>query len=474
MRKLPGDECAAYQGFLNTYKITEGWIKSAVPPNMRSGFSKRMQLKIEGIRIREQQKMIESDPVSRDQTFQSQINSQNQYLQAMFQEQEVSFKAKAETKKKKANKEKNDDFSGIRAGIIQLEDVLRGSLSEDMASSSDIDQSTRSDDLEKIYRVYIDTLGEDQFKAFISYSLSTFILCNDVNAAYRYACVFSILLREKNIEIEDMKLRYQMAYVKALSNDYADFEALQHEKLERKARAESKAAARAVERLAVSAEVEIRKSLNEQRTEQLRAEVLARAQQKRREQAAILDSKKVTETVVASQGSSSKSKAEKKQSHVERNEERAKQIAEEIVAKAVAEEKQAAEALVAAAKEELPAENAVVQLPLGDLYGLTGTPQDVDMSIESNEWQFTREDLYLYFAALGCEQRPNNGSHAIFQLPESHLFYKDGVLVSVFFDEGGSLTLPPWDKNYVPHYLKKQINGARDKLREAYMSSQAK
>lgn len=109
--------------------------------------------------------------------------------------------------------------------------------------------------------------------------------------------------------------------------------------------------------------------------------------------------------------------------------------------------------------------NTFQDLQIGDLFHLTGVAADVEQHIVNNTWKITREDLEKYFVAMNCVYKEGKGSHGKLQLPKSIHVEKDGQVLSIFIESGGALTLPSWEKGYVPEYLKKQILIARQKLR---------
>ena len=108
-----------------------------------------------------------------------------------------------------------------------------------------------------------------------------------------------------------------------------------------------------------------------------------------------------------------------------------------------------------------------LKLSLQELYDLKGVAKKVDQEIEDGTWKITREQLQQYFEAMGCLYKPgNSGSHNKLALPKSTHVEHDGQIISIFIDAGGALTLPPWEKGYIKHYLKPQVLAAREKLRE--------
>ena len=109
--------------------------------------------------------------------------------------------------------------------------------------------------------------------------------------------------------------------------------------------------------------------------------------------------------------------------------------------------------------EELPQQ----EQSLETLYLLKGLALIVDQEINSNTWNFMRDDLRHYFEVLGCIYKPGKGSHTKISLPKTiHVMYED-KLITLFNFEGGALTLPEWD-NKAPHYLRRQILIARQKI----------
>lgn len=104
-------------------------------------------------------------------------------------------------------------------------------------------------------------------------------------------------------------------------------------------------------------------------------------------------------------------------------------------------------------------------LTLRELYSLSSLPLEVDKQIENNTWCFTREELQGYFKAMGCVYEANGTNHRKMALPTAIYIKQGNEVITIFNEFGGALTLPIWEKNYVPEYLKKQILAARQKLR---------
>lgn len=102
---------------------------------------------------------------------------------------------------------------------------------------------------------------------------------------------------------------------------------------------------------------------------------------------------------------------------------------------------------------------------LAQLYGLTSRPLKVDQEIEDNTWRFTREEFNTYMGALHCVSREGQGIHLKSSLPKAIHVLREGYTVMIMNDFGGAATLPAWDKDYVPHYLRKQILEYRKNLR---------
>ncbi len=120
---------------------------------------------------------------------------------------------------------------------------------------------------------------------------------------------------------------------------------------------------------------------------------------------------------------------------------------------------------VVASQPEEEESNIDEDLQISELYHLTGVAAEVESQIVNNTWKITREDLEQYFVAMNCVYKEGKGSHGKLQLPKSMHVEKDGEVVTIFIESGGAMTLPPWDKGYLPDYLKKQVLAAREKLR---------
>jgi len=104
-------------------------------------------------------------------------------------------------------------------------------------------------------------------------------------------------------------------------------------------------------------------------------------------------------------------------------------------------------------------------LTLAELYGLSSRPLEVDQEIVNNTWKFTRAEFEAYLTAMGCECKSGKGIHTKAGLPKATLVMHGYEVITILNDFGGSLTLPLWDKDYVPHYLRKQILEACKNLR---------
>jgi len=102
---------------------------------------------------------------------------------------------------------------------------------------------------------------------------------------------------------------------------------------------------------------------------------------------------------------------------------------------------------------------------LAELYALSSRPLEVDLEIENNTWKFTRAEFEAYLTAMGCECKSGKGIHTKADLPKATLVTVGDEIITILNDFGGALTLPLWDKDYVPNYLKRQILEARKNLR---------
>ena len=107
-----------------------------------------------------------------------------------------------------------------------------------------------------------------------------------------------------------------------------------------------------------------------------------------------------------------------------------------------------------------------------ELFEFKGLPKTLDSLIENGLWRFTREQLKTYFEAMGCEYKTGKGSHEKIDLPTYMKIYQGGELITIIMNEsGGALTLPKWEKDHVPLYMKEQILAARLKLRALKIKS---
>lgn len=109
---------------------------------------------------------------------------------------------------------------------------------------------------------------------------------------------------------------------------------------------------------------------------------------------------------------------------------------------------------------------------LVDLFNLTARSRKVDNSIFTGQWKFTRDHFKTYMESLGCTHRNGKGSHELVSIPD--IFERNGhtimamAEIGAFF--GGSLTLPNWDDDFVPYYLRPQIEKIRLTLRTLKMA----
>lgn len=105
-----------------------------------------------------------------------------------------------------------------------------------------------------------------------------------------------------------------------------------------------------------------------------------------------------------------------------------------------------------------------LSIDLTSLFGLKGTAKKVEDEIIGNTWRISCGDLVTYFTNLGCTIRQTGGSHQVVEIPEVTEILVDGQVAAVIPDEGGSGTLPNWDGDHFPAYLKSQIRALRDIL----------
>ena len=109
---------------------------------------------------------------------------------------------------------------------------------------------------------------------------------------------------------------------------------------------------------------------------------------------------------------------------------------------------------------------------LAELFNLTARSRKVDSSIFTGQWKFTRDHFKTYMESLGCTHRNGKGSHELVSI--SDIFERNGrtimamAEIGAFF--GGSLTLPNWDDDFVPYYLRPQIEKIRLTLRTLKMA----
>lgn len=124
--------------------------------------------------------------------------------------------------------------------------------------------------------------------------------------------------------------------------------------------------------------------------------------------------------------------------------------------------------------EKLEKINSSSTATICELFELSGVALEVDTEIEADSWHITREQLKIYFEAMGCSYVNGKGSHKKIALPKCVHVYHGKNLITIMNDFGGALTLPNWEKGYVPQYLKKQIQVSRLKLRALKLRVEAR
>jgi hypothetical protein len=112
---------------------------------------------------------------------------------------------------------------------------------------------------------------------------------------------------------------------------------------------------------------------------------------------------------------------------------------------------------------------------LSELCSITGVPQKVSDAIENGTFKFTRKELIRFLKTMGCTI--SDSKHTKAKLPDFSklpdfldVSAQDGTLLMILMNNlenfgEGSLTLPRWEKDYVPQYLQKQIRAAHENLK---------
>ena len=315
-------------------------------------------------------------------------------------------------------------------------------------------------ELQNIYREYQKIFGSEKFlSAYCQYPLA-FLYAGDIDGALARVNAFESVSGESD-ETPNALSRCVAALVKSLHGNYADLLALQEEASD--IVAQRNAARQQNRKKAHSAKVDsigrAQKELAEAAAARSKAEGIVEERRRERmisrSQAGDIAGGSVTYYDLVSTGAS---KAEKKLRHEKAQH---KKMAEAAYEDSSRDHEKIS--VMPASSDTSESDSEISTLKLSELYNLSGVARDVNEKIEAGSWDFTRQDLVAYYVAMGCEKRSGRGSHEVVEFGSSFAFSKDGELITVLSDFGGALTLPRWDDT-VPHYLRKQIQVAREKL----------
>lgn len=309
------------------------------------------------------------------------------------------------------------------------------------------------DNLKNVYEIYDNFLGGENLIKFLPQIISQLVSENNLEEAVTRANILKYLEQKKKKNISALT-RYLVAAIKNLLGDHEEWLAIEKEVDEiREKEAKKKSDRRLRQRQVRVAQVKLH--LQEKDKEKDK-------EKEKEEEEDSTEPKQVAEELHLDlfnlQQSNKASKVEKQKRHEEAEKKR-----EERLLKGDEESFEESPKFSVKAEKEDRTPDLPEKFSLSELYGLTGTAKDIDEKIEQNVWMFTREDLKLYYEAMGCDYKTGKGSHAKVAMPKATLVMQGEQLVSVINDFGGALTLPPWDKK-APYYLRTQILEARKKL----------
>lgn len=341
-------------------------------------------------------------------------------------------------------------------GLFDIENELRAHLTEGMSSS-----------LETVYEALRTLLGGEFLITTFWDLITPFIMNGDLGEGIHRAEIL------KNIETNQLggasyKARFIAAALKNLQGDHEDWLKLEselQEKIEQK-KQKKKAA---------------KEKKHQQKVESIQLHVTEKKAEEEKRLAAKADKKTKPSTSSSAKRtkfeepepeypeeevlSSQQRKLEKKQRHEEAKVKRSQNPVEQeknqenTTSVSIPVERKLSK------KEQRDLILSSSNQMLAELYNLSSGPLAVDQEIENNTWRFTREEFKTYMEAVGCIYKSGNGIHDKASLPKAILIMQGDNLVTILNDFGGALTLPLWDKDYVPNYLQTQILEARKNLR---------
>jgi hypothetical protein len=353
--------------------------------------------------------------------------------------------------------------------LISVADLLK-QMENEIAISLNLD-ITQEDYLKSIYLNITTFLGNAGLYTMLPTYCLSFIHVDDIDGALARLSVL------RDIQIKQSKTpsfitRRHLAYVKCLLGDFKDWLALEMELVKLK---EAKQERREVNR---QAQLQIIKKDIAHKQEEAKKNKEAKKKQKGKE--------KNFQLVVHTSKINSNEETQLNQNvdlipdvPLKTHEEEKKEQLERHRLAVEAREKSKAVKEVEEIVTSIPPKNH--QIPnnaepnetpsvfsLIELYGLTSTAADVEQEILNNTWNITRPQLQTYFEDMQCVYiHGNGGSHNKIQMPKSIRVEINGEVLMIMLEAGeggGALTLPPWDKGYIPSYLKRQVLKAREIL----------
>jgi hypothetical protein len=339
--------------------------------------------------------------------------------------------------------------------------ALENKIFEDINSAEHVESTELFDErMLSIYREYRQILGPSIFDDSVEQFILAFLYAGDIDGAFVRTQAFETILIENGIT-KNPTTRLLMALVKNLNGDHRDWLELAEESAkkaaDKKAKKEQRKKDAHAQMLSSIEHVQYKTALEQESQLRVKKDREDARQLKREEHKAAKAYYAAEKASSYYEEAPSASKEERLSRHQEAESKRAearvmKEVPEEIVEKI--------SRLTVSSSVESSSNGA---FNLRELYNLRGLAFNIDEKIESNCWDFRREDLVAYYSAMGCEQKSGKGSHEKIDFTQSLIFSKNGEVITVLTDFGGALTLPYWE-NTVPHYLRKQINIARAAL----------
>jgi len=355
----------------------------------------------------------------------------------------------------------------IKKGLLDIETTVSEFLSTTTSSPS-------KERLEIIYEKLNELLGgAAMINTFWKY-ITAFIITADLDGGIHRASLLKEIEAKQHGQAS-YRIRYIVAGIKNLRGDHEEWLSLEAEYQEQERQKKERKTAEKEKREHQRMET-LRSSLAQQQKKKLT--------QQQKKKAELSSPKKVTSSIHASPketklqdteyeptvreeigGSYKQEKLEKQKRHEEAEARREQNVG---LPKANQEQK---DSLLNTHTQPISKEAQLDLIllssdkTLSELYNLSSGPLAVDQEIEQGTWKFTRDQFKVYIEAMGCVYKDGHGIHAKASLPRATHIMQGDNLVTILNDFGGALTLPSWDKDYVPIYLKPQILKAREKLR---------